>query len=571
VSKERKAAAERVNQGGGPLTHKEIILILIGLMAGMFLSALDQSVVGSAMRTIADDLKGLELQAWTTTAYLITSTIATPIYGKLGDIFGRRRMFLIAISIFIAGSVACGFAMDMYQLAGFRAFQGLGAGGLFALAITVLSDIVSPRERARYQGYILAVFASSSVLGPVVGGLFAGADQILWINGWRWVFLINIPVGAIALYLVWRFLHVPHTPINHRIDWWGATTVILAVVPILLVAENGREWGWDSALSIGMYVTGTVGIVAFIIAERAAGDEAILPLKLFKSSAFTMSTIVGVIVGVGMFGGMMTLPLLLQIVNGANPTEAGLLMLPMVAGMMVASIVSGQVTSKTGKYKMFLISGTAFLTAGYAYMFTYTYDQPMWQVSIGMIVIGMGLGQLMQTLTLVAQNAVPASDIGVATSSATFFRQMGGTLGVAIFISILFNSLPDKIANAFSANKKEFGDAVARVTADAMSGKIGADDPNVKFLKTLGDPNSTATLGDKLNTDSSFLTGLDPALSKPFLVGFSNAALEVFYAASAVVAVAFILSFFVKAIPLRTKSAAEEKADEQAAMASVGH
>ncbi len=571
MSKERKAAAERVNQGGGPLTHKEIVLILIGLMAGMFLSALDQSVVGSAMRTIADDLKGLELQAWTTTAYLITSTIATPIYGKLGDIFGRRRMFLIAISIFIAGSVACGFAVDMYQLAGFRAFQGLGAGGLFALAITVLSDIVSPRERARYQGYILAVFASSSVLGPVVGGLFAGADQILWINGWRWVFLINIPVGAIALYLVWRFLHVPHTPINHRIDWWGATTVILAVVPILLVAENGREWGWDSAISIGMYVTGVVGIISFIIAERAAGDEAILPLKLFKSNAFTMSTIVGVIVGVGMFGGMMTLPLLLQIVNGATPTEAGLLMLPMVAGMMTASIVSGQVTSRTGKYKLFLVSGTAFLTAGYAYMFSYTYDQPMWQVSIGMIIIGMGLGQLMQTLTLVAQNAVPASDIGVATSSATFFRQMGGTLGVAIFISILFNSLPDKIAKAFEDNKSEFTDAVRRITADAMSGKIGADDPNVKFLQTMGDPNATAELGDKLNTDSSFLTGLDPALSKPFLVGFSNAALDVFYAASGVVAVAFILSFFVKAIPLRTKSAAEEKADEQAALASVGH
>lgn len=571
MSKERKAAAERVNQGGGPLTHKEIVLILIGLMAGMFLSALDQSVVGSAMRTIADDLKGLELQAWTTTAYLITSTIATPIYGKLGDIFGRRRMFLIAISLFIAGSVACGFAMDMYQLAGFRAFQGLGAGGLFALAITVLSDIVSPRERARYQGYILAVFASSSVLGPVVGGLFAGANEILWVDGWRWVFLINIPVGAIALYLVWRFLHVPHTPINHRIDWWGATTVILAVVPILLVAENGREWGWDSAISIGMYVTGVVGIVAFIIAERAAGDEAILPLKLFKSNAFTMSTIVGVIVGVGMFGGMMTLPLLLQIVNGATPTEAGLLMLPMVAGMMTASIVSGQVTSRTGKYKMFLISGTAFLTAGYAYMFTYTYDQPMWQVSIGMIVIGMGLGQLMQTLTLVAQNAVPASDIGVATSSATFFRQMGGTLGVAIFISILFNSLPDKISDAFKANDKEFFAAKDRVIADVMSGKIGADDPNVKFLESMKDAAGTDALGDKLNTDSSFLTGLDPALAKPFLVGFSNAALDVFYAASGVVAVAFVLSFFVKAIPLRTKSAAEEKADEQAALASVGH
>jgi EmrB/QacA subfamily drug resistance transporter len=566
-----KAAAERVASGGGSLSHKEIVLILIGLMAGMFLSALDQSVVGSAMRTIADDLKGLELQAWTTTAYLITSTVATPIYGKLGDIFGRRRMFLIAISIFIIGSVACGFAGDMLQLAGARAFQGIGAGGLFALAITVLSDIVSPRERARYQGYILAVFASSSVLGPVVGGLFAGTSEILWITGWRWVFLINIPVGAIALYLVWRFLHVPHTPVNHRIDWWGATTIVLAVVPLLLVAENGREWGWDSPLSIGMYLTGAIGIVWFILAERKAGDEAILPLKLFKSSTFTMVTIVGVIVGAGMFGGMMTMPLVLQIVNGANPTEAGLLMLPMVAGMMIASIVSGQVTSRTGKYKVFLVSGTAFLTAGYFGAFTYTYDQPLWQVSVVMVVIGMGIGQLMQTLTLVAQNAVSASDIGVATSSSTFFRQMGGTLGVAIFISILFNSLPSKIAEAFTANKAEFEAAVARVQGDLMSGKIGADDPNVKFLESMKDAGGTDALGEKLNTDSSFLTGLDPALAKPFLVGFSNSALQVFYAAAAVVAVAFLLSWFVKAIPLRTKSASEEKAEEQAALAAAGH
>ncbi|MEN9747472.1 MAG: hypothetical protein RLZZ603_164, partial [Actinomycetota bacterium] len=191
------------------MSHREIILVLIGLMSGMFLSALDQSVVGSAMRTIADDLKGLELQAWVTTAYLITSTIATPIYGKLGDIFGRRRLFIIAITIFLLGSVLCGFALDMYQLAAYRAVQGIGAGGLFSLAITVLADIVPPRERARYQGMFLAVFGTSSVLGPVVGGLFASADQILWINGWRWVFLVNIPVGAVALFMVVTFLHVP--------------------------------------------------------------------------------------------------------------------------------------------------------------------------------------------------------------------------------------------------------------------------------------------------------------------------------------------------------------------------
>jgi len=539
----------------------------------MFLSALDQSVVGSAMRTIADDLKGMEFQAWATTAYLITSTIATPIYGKLGDIFGRRKLFIVAISIFIAGSVLCGFATDMFQLAGYRAFQGLGAGGLFALALTVLSDIVPPRERARYQGYILAVFASSSVLGPVVGGLFAGADQILFIDGWRWVFLINIPVGALALFLVYRFLHVPHTPVNHRIDWWGALTIVVGVVPLLLVAENGRDWGWTSVESISAYVIGAVGIVAFIFAERAAGPEALLPLKLFSSPTFSMSTILGVIVGVGMFGGMMTLPLILQIVNGATPTEAGLLMLPMVAGMMVASIVSGQVTSKTGKYKVFMVSGTAFLTAGYVLMFSYTFDQPLWQVSIGMVVIGMGLGQLMQTLTLASQNAVPAADIGVATSSTTFFRQMGGTLGVAVFISTLFNNLPDKIANAFKANKTEFDAAVGQVLKDQASGKITSDDPNAQFVATLTDPNSggLAALGDKINTDSSFLTGLRPGLAKPFLVGFADSAVVVFQWAAAVVAVAFALSWFVKAIPLRSKSASQEKAEDAAAATSMGH
>lgn len=565
MSKERRAAAERVASGGAPLTHREIVLILIGLMSGMFLSALDQSVVGSAMRTIADDLKGLELQAWVTTAYLITSTVATPIYGKLGDIFGRRPLFIIAVSVFIVGSVLCGFSADMFQLAAFRAVQGIGAGGLFSLAITILSDIVPPRERARYQGFMLAVFGSSSVLGPVVGGLFAGANQILWVDGWRWVFLINLPIGAMALFMIFRFLHVPHHPVDHKIDWFGAVTIVLGVVPLLLVAENGRDWGWSSAAAVSCYVIGALGIVAFIFAERAAGEEALLPLKLFRSSTFTMSTILGVIVGVGMFGGMMTLPLLLQIVNGATPTEAGFLMLPMVAGMMSASILSGQITSKTGKYKMFMVSGTAFLTAGYAYMFLYRYDTPIWVVSIGMVIIGMGLGQLMQTLTLAAQNAVPAHDIGVATSSSTFFRQMGGTLGVAVFISILFNSLPDKIKNAFAENKDEFGAAAAQVQADLLSGKIPADDPNVKFLQSLrANPDA---VGDQLNSDSSFLAHLRPELAKPFLVGFSDAAVVVFQCAAPVVAVAFLLSWFVKAVPLRAKSAAEEKAEAMAAAA----
>ncbi len=561
---ERKAAAAE-SAITGIMTPRQIKLVLVGLMAGMFLSALDQSVVGSAMRTIADDLQGLELQAWVTTAYLITSTISTPIYGKLGDIFGRRKLFIIAITIFIVGSLLCGTAADMMQLASFRAVQGIGAGGLFSLAMTVLADMVPPRERARYQGAFLAVFGSSSVLGPLVGGLFAGVPSILWVDGWRWVFLINLPIGLIALGLVVSFLHVPHIAKKHRIDWWGAVTIVIAVVPLLLVAENGRDWGWDSTLSIGMIALGVVGIIAFILAERAAKHEALLPLSLFKSRTFSMSTILGVIIGVGMFGGMMTLPLVLQIVTGANPTEAGFMMLPMVAGMMTATIISGQVTSRTGKYKIFMVTGSGILMLGYLYLTSYNPDMPYWQISIGQVMIGLGLGQLMQTLTLAAQNSVPASEIGVATSSATFFRQMGGTLGVAVFISILFNSLGDTIGNAFK-NK----DVQAGIAEAVQDPAVLADPKNLEFVQAIKS-GEMGSFADRLSTDSSFLSTLDPRLARPFLVGFADSSVLVFGSAAAVVAIAFALSFFLKAPPLRTKSAVQEKADEEAAKLAAMH
>jgi EmrB/QacA subfamily drug resistance transporter len=563
LSREARKAAAAESAKTGVMTKRQIQLVLLGLMSGMFLSALDQSIVGTAMRTIADDLKGLEQQAWVTTAYLITSTIATPIYGKLGDIFGRRRLFIAAITIFIFGSALSGFAMDMPQLAAFRAVQGIGAGGLFSLAITVLADIVPPRERARYQGLFLAVFGSSSVLGPLVGGLFAGIDEILWIPGWRWVFLINLPIGAIALITVVSFLHVPHTPKKHRIDWWGAVTIIIAVVPLLVVAENGRDWGWGSQNSIMMYVTGAVGIVAFIMAERKAGHEAILPLNLFKSKAFTGSTIMGVIVGVGMFGGMMTLPLLLQIVMNASPTESGFMMLPMVLGLMTGTTISGQTTAKTGKYKIFLTTGTGFLTLGYIYMLGFTAESSYPWMAVGMVLIGFGLGQLMQTLTLVAQQSVPAHEVGVATASATFFRQMGGTLGVAIFISILFNGLGDNIKKAFE--NQSVKDGIAAAMKDP---KVMADPNNKALIQSMLDAknggNAGAGLGDKISTDSSFLTNLDPRLAKPFLIGFADSSIPVFLWAAVIVAIAFVISFFIKAAPLRDKSAAQEAAEAAA-------
>lgn len=425
------------------MTHRQILFVIFGLMAGMFLSALDQTIVGTAIRTIGDDLNGLSQQAWVTTAYLIVSTIATPIYGKLSDIFGRRPLFLIAIVIFILGSIAASFSSSMVELAAFRAIQGLGAGGLMSMPLAIMGDILAPRERAKYQGYFLAVFGISSVIGPLVGGLFAGAPEILFIAGWRWVFLINVPIGLVALAIVLRFLHIPRHPRGSvRIDWFGAATVIIALVPLLLVAEQGREWGWTSPIAIACYVIGGLGILAFILIERTMKDDALIPLKLFRSSTFSMATVIGIFVGFAMFGAMLTLPLYLQLVLGSTPTESGFQLLPMILGLMISSIVSGQIISRTGHYRIFPTIGTACMALGFFTLTLVRYDTSYWQIAGSMLLIGLGLGQLMQTLTIASQNSVGPRDIGVATSASTFFRQIGGTLGTAVLLSLLFTLVP---------------------------------------------------------------------------------------------------------------------------------
>ena len=553
ASKNSREAAKQAAQAG-TMNQRQIWVVLIGLMSGMFLAALDQSVVSSAMRTIADDLDGLALQAWATTAYLITSTVSTPIYGKLGDIFGRRPLFMVAIGIFILGSLATGLAGSMFELAMFRAIQGLGAGGLFSLALTIVADIVPPRERARYQGMFLAVFGTSSVAGPVIGGAFAGVDEILFLDGWRWVFLMNLPIGAVSMFMVLTFLHIPHNPRPQKIDWWGAVTIVMSVVPILLVAEQGREWGWSSPLAIAMYVTGVTGIIAFIFIERRMGDAALLPLKIFKEPTFARTQLMGFIIGIGMFGGMITLPLILQVVYGASPTQAGLLMLPMVAGLMTASITSGRIMSKTGKYRIFFNVGTGLLLIGYTYMLlVLDATIPIWVVSIGMVIIGLGLGQLLQTTTVASQNSVHGRDIGVATSSITFFRQMGGTFGVAVFMSILFSQVTQKVVAAFDNPATQAG------IAEALSDRAVTSDPaNAAIIAVL---QNGAEGASEITIDSSFLIGADDRLTLPFRIGFVESSLGVFLLATLFVGVAFVISFFIKEIPLRDKSAAQEAAE----------
>ena len=532
---------------GTEYTHAQVVTILSGLMMGMFLGALDQTIVSTSIRTIADDLRGLSVQAWVTTAYLITATVTTPIYGKLGDLYGRKKLFMFAISLFVLGSALCSFATSMYQLAAFRAFQGLGAGGLFTLVLAIIGDIVSPRERARYTGYFMAMFGMSSVLGPVVGGFFAGRDELLGMAGWRWVFLVNVPIGIAALVVVFRTLHVhrtPRAPGAVRIDWWGAGCLVVGLVPLLTVAEQGREWGWVSGRSVGCFVVAGLGLAAFWLAERAMGDAALIPLRLFRVRAAAVTLGASVLIGVAMFGAMMILPLYMQIVHGATPTESGFLMLPMVAGLMTASIGSGQVISRTGHVRIFPIVGSALVVVALLLLSFTSADTSLVLIAVPMFVLGLGLGQCMQPLLLIAQSSVAPTEIGVATSSATFFRQIGGTLGVAVLLSVLFASVGGNIADALDDARSEpaFQQALR-------------DDPEALSPEVL----------ERVQDDSSIIDRMDPAVAHPFKVGFAESMDTVFLISAGVGVLAFLVLLLMPAVELRATSAQAAARSSEAA------
>ncbi|MDR6573765.1 EmrB/QacA subfamily drug resistance transporter [Curtobacterium sp. 320] len=621
------------------MTHRQILLVIYGLMAGMFLSSLGQTVFGTAIRTIGDDLHGLDQQAWVTTAYLITSTIATPIYGKLSDIFGRRPLYIFGIVVFILGAVLSSMSTSMLMLAGFRAVQGIGAGALMSLPLAIMGDILAPRERAKYQGYFLAVFGISSVIGPLIGGLLAGSSEILWITGWRWVLLINVPIGIAALVMVLVFLHLPKVhggdTAKPKVDWWGATAVIVTLVPLLLVAEQGRTWGWGSAAAIACYVIGVVGLVALLLIESKMGDAAIIPLKLFRSGTFSMATVIGFLVGFAMFGAMLTIPLYLQIVVGLTPTESGFATLPLVGGLMIASITSGQIVARVGRYRIFPVIGTALVSSGYVVLTFMSIDKPLWFLMIGMFLIGLGLGSVMQSLTLASQGSVEARDMGVATSSATFFRQIGGTLGTAVLLSILFSAMPSNILHATAdrtdlrsaldaatnptvatapANRgvmdeiwtpivtpieqnvqaslddvtaqvqQSTASAPAAVQAQALAaaadqahasvqdGKLVVDwsdaaqrsywvgelTPAVAKQVSDGSGSGSSTMS---TNDTSFLTGADSRLTRPFMAGFNASSVTIYWVGLGVILLAFVLTWFFRVPPLRQRSALQERAD----------
>ncbi len=491
-----------------PLSGRALRTVFAALMLGMFLAALDQTIVSTALPTIVGDLGGLNHLSWVVTAYLLASTVSTPLYGKLGDMYGRKPVFLAAIIIFLIGSILAGLSQTMTELIGFRALQGAGAGGLIVGAQAIIGDIVPPRERGRYMGLIGSVFGVASVLGPLLGGFFV--DSL----SWRWVFYVNLPVGALALVIVATRLHLPSRRTSHRIDYLGALLLTGGVgALILLTSWGGNEYKWQSYPIYGMAVAGVALLGLFVWRETRA-QEPIMPLSLFKSRVFNVASGMGFTVGMAMFGAIVFIPLFLQLVYGYSATKSGLAMIPLMAGLLVAAIASGRFISRIGKYRWFPISGTALLVVGMLLLSRLGVGTAPWLASAYMIVVGVGIGLVMQVLVLVVQNDARPQDMGVATATATFFRSVGGSFGVALFGAIFASRLADQL-KALPAGSKGL-----------LAGGVHINPEQAKHLP--------------------------PEVHTQFLHAFSHALNGVFIWGMLIAIIPFGLSWFLKEVPLRT-------------------
>ncbi|MEV6945898.1 MFS transporter [Streptomyces sp. NPDC051172] len=507
-----QASAKPPQRGSAAQEHVSgNVLVSIGaLLLGMLLAALDQTIVSTALPTIVSDLGGLDHLSWVVTAYLLASTAATPLWGKLGDQYGRKRLFQAAIVIFLIGSALCGMAQNMPQLIAFRAVQGLGGGGLMVLSMAIVGDVVPPRERGRYQGLFGAVFGATSVLGPLLGGLFT--EHL----SWRWVFYVNLPVGVVALAVIATALRIPRRTAQHAIDYLGTFLIAAVATCLILVASlGGTTLGWGSPQIIGLIVLGVALAVVFVAVERRAA-EPVLPLKLFRIRTFALSAVISFIVGFAMFGAMTYLPTFLQVVQGVTPTMSGVHMLPMVFGMLLSSTASGQIVSRTGRWKVFPIAGTGVTALGLLLLHRLDEHSSTAEMSVYFFVFGLGLGLVMQVLVLIVQNAVSYEDLGVATSGATFFRSIGASFGVAIFGTVFAGRLGDKLTDAFRG---------ARLPAGISP--------------------------DALKSDPRGIGSLPPALRGPALHAYAASIADVFLYAAPVAVLGFVLAWFLKEDKLR--------------------
>lgn len=451
-------------------SHRSVLVAIGALLLGMLLAALDQTIVSTALPTIVSELGGLDHLSWVVTAYLLAATAATPLWGKLGDQYGRKKLFQTAIVIFLIGSALCGVAQNMPQLIGFRALQGLGGGGLMVLSMAIVGDLVTPRERGKYQGLFGAVFGVTSVLGPLLGGLFT--EHL----SWRWVFYINLPIGVVALVVIAAVLHIPVHREKHTIDYLGTFLIASVATSLVLVASlGGTTWAWSSPQIIVLAVLAVVLLVAFIAVERRA-VEPVLPLKLFRIRTFSLVAVISFVIGFAMFGAMTYLPTFLQVVHDVTPTMSGVHMLPMVFGLLITSTGSGQIVSRTGRWKVFPVLGTAITAVGLLLLHQLDENSSTWLMSAFFFVFGAGLGLVMQVLVLVAQNSVSYQDLGVATSGATFFRSIGSAFGVAIFGTIFANRLTGLLTDALAGQPTPPGVDAGRLAADPRAiGQLPAD------------------------------------------------------------------------------------------------
>jgi EmrB/QacA subfamily drug resistance transporter len=512
-------------------THRQILVIMSGLMMGMFLASLDQTIVSTALPTIVGDFHHSNLLSWVITAYLLASTASTPIWGKAGDLYGRKRLFQLAIVLFLVASALCGLSRNIFELIVFRGLQGIGGGGLLSLAFAIIGDVIPPRERGRYQGYFGAVFGVSSVVGPLAGGF--AVDNLTW----RYIFYINLPLGIAALVVTNRVLRLPMRKREVQIDWWGAILLVAGVSAILLATQlGGSTYPWSSWQVIGLFVLGAVILTGFAFWESVA-PEPIIPLALFRLQIFTVSNIISFVSGVAMFGALAFLPQYLQLVHGVSATESGLLLLPLLVGLLAMSISSGIYISKTGRYRWFPLAGTIIVTTGLVLLSRLGAHTSLTIVSLDILVFGIGLGLFMQVLTLVVQNGVPVTELGVATSSVTFFRSMGGAIGASSLGAVLTAGITAELPHFLPP------------AALAVGGnKVGA------------------LIGSPAQLDG--LKRTHPALHEGIIQAYSHAIDRLFLVAVPVSILSVIAALFINQVRLRTSNTQTRPTVEPAGAAS---